>query len=186
MRALRWVGPFLVVQLAALLFVLQPQLEEIEEQRVSLAKLKEEYLQKKRVAVNLDLARQQLRDTDTVFGNLLRELPNRVYRDFGDVLNPARSRGVRIEELRPEQEEIRREFYCELRIYLKASGRYHDLGRFAADLAAAPGSVRLQALSLDASPEPGRVTMAATLRIFRYLDDAEVEAQRRAAKGTKK
>ncbi len=188
MNALRWIAPFAVVLLAAYLLVLQPQLDELDELRAAQTKLKEEYLGKKKQAVNLDVYRVQLREADTLFGKLLIALPSRIHREFGDVLRAARSRGVRIEELRPEQYEVAREFYAELGAQLKVSGRFHDLGRFAADLAGAPGSLLLQELSLDAGPAPGRVTMTATLRSFRYLDDEEVAAARkreRAAKGKK-
>lgn len=187
MTALRWIAPFGLVLLLAHFFVLQPQLDELDEARAVQTRLKEEYLRKKRQAVNMDLLRQQLRDADKAFGELLRAVPNRIDREFGDVLRAARSRGVRIEELRPEQDEIARDFYAELGASLKVSGRFHDLGRFAADLAGAPGSLLLQDLSLDASPASGLVSMSATLRTFRYRDDEEIAAERRRArKGGKK
>lgn len=185
MSALRWVVPFAVVLLAAFFFVLQPQGDELDEQRGQVARLKEQYLQKKRQAVNLDLVRAQLREIDTMFGQVLHAVPNRIYRDFTDVLEPASRRNVRVEELRPERQETVREFYAELGAYLKVSGRFHDLGRFTADLASAPGSVLLQDLSLDAGPAAGRVTMTATLRVFRYRDDEEIAAERKRLRATK-
>jgi len=187
-KLVRWIGIFVLVQAVAYFAVFQAQLEEIDELEVSISRLKDEYLSKKKQAVNLDLYREQLREADAVFGKLLTALPNRIHREFGDVLRAARRRGVRIEELRPDADERTREFYAELGAQLKVSGRFHDLGRFAADLAGAPGSLLLQDLSLDASPVPGLVSMSATLRTFRYMDDEEVAAQRkraRAAKGTK-
>ena len=53
------------------------QLEELEIGRAAEVKLKDQYLAKKKQAVNLDLHRQQLREIDTQFGALLRQLPNR-------------------------------------------------------------------------------------------------------------
>lgn len=186
--AVRWLAPFVAVFLAAYLFVLGPRLEEIEELRDSVARLKEEYVSKKRQAVNLDLLRDQLRQAEALLGKLLTALPTRFDRGFTHLLAAASSRGVRVEELRLEGE-INRDFYAQLAVRIKARGRFHDLGAFAADLALAPGSLLLQEISLDPSPTPGQVTMQATVRTFRYLDDDEVAAQRKramAAKGAKR
>src|SRR6478735_1677095 len=53
----------------------QGQIEELEKGQADEVKLKDEYLKKKQQAVNLDLHRQQLREIDTQFGALLRQLP---------------------------------------------------------------------------------------------------------------
>lgn len=193
MKLVRWIGIFVLVQAVAYFAVFQAQLEEIEKLEVSIPKLKDEYLGKKKQAVNLDLYREQLREADTVFGKLLTALPDRsspnaLDREFPALLRAARARGLRVEELRPDTEEHAREFYAELAVRLKVSGRFHDLGAFTADLAKAPRILLLHDLSLDPSVTPGLVTMGATVRVFRYLDDEELAAQRkraRAAKGAK-
>ena len=186
MSALRPLALFLAVLVAAYAFVLLPQIDELDGLRESLAGLKAQYLSKKKQAVNLDLLREQVREADKLFGALLRDLPNRFDRQFGDVAAAARKRGVRIEDLRPERDELAREFYAELAAHLWVSGRYHDIGAFVGELAAAPGSLLLHELSLDPSATPGQVTLAATLRTFRYLDDEEVAAQRKRARAARK
>ena len=55
----------------------QGQLEELEAGRAQEAKLKQEYVDKKRQAVNLELLRAQLREIETSFGALLKQLPNK-------------------------------------------------------------------------------------------------------------
>ena len=59
----------------------QGQIEELEAGQHKEVKLKEEYVNKKRQAVNLDLHRQQLRDIDAQFGALLKQLPNKSQMD---------------------------------------------------------------------------------------------------------
>lgn len=186
MRALRAPGVFLAVLAAASAFALMPKRDELEEARATLEALKAQYLSRKKQAMNLELLREQVREADKLFGVLLRHLPNRVDRQFGEVASAAKKRGVRIEALRPEAQEQAREFHAELAAYLRVSGRYHDVGAFVGDLAAAPGSLLLHDLSVDAAAAPGQVTLAATLRAFRYVDEDEIAARRKAARAAKK
>jgi type IV pilus assembly protein PilO len=79
-----------------------------------------------------------------------------------------------------------REYYAELPITLKVSGRYHDIGSFASDIANLSRIVTLNNVSISPKQD-GTLLMDATARTFRYLDADEVAAQRRAApKGVKK
>ena len=59
----------------------QGQIEELEAGQQKEVKLKEEYVNKKKQAINLDLHRQQLREIDTQFGALLKQLPNKSQMD---------------------------------------------------------------------------------------------------------
>lgn len=59
----------------------QGQLEELEIGKAAEVKFKADYLKKKKLAVNLDLHKQQLREIDTQFGALLKQLPNRSQMD---------------------------------------------------------------------------------------------------------
>src|SRR5882672_8726905 len=95
-------------------------------------KLKDEYLKKKQQAVNLDLHRQQLREIDTQFGALLRQLPNRSQMDalLVDINQAGLGRGLQFELFKPAPSETVREFYAELPIQVKVVGNYHDMGAF--------------------------------------------------------
>ena len=57
------------------------QLEELETGKNQETKLKDEYLNKKKQSINLDLHKQQLREIDQSFGALLKQLPNRAQMD---------------------------------------------------------------------------------------------------------
>ena len=59
----------------------QEEMDSLEAGRVQEAKLKDEYVAKQQQAINLDLYRQQLREIDSSFGALLRQLPNRSQMD---------------------------------------------------------------------------------------------------------
>lgn len=168
----------------------QTQIEQLDRGIGEEQKLKTEYLDKKKQAINLDLHRQQLREIDTQFGTLLRQLPNRSQMDalLVDINQAGLGRGLQFDLFKPAGAETQREFYAELPIALKVEGTYHDMGAFASDVGQLSRIVTLNDVRIQTEKE-GVLTMDATARTFRYLDDQEVAAQRKAAaskKGAKK
>jgi type IV pilus assembly protein PilO len=164
----------------------QGQLEELDAGAATEVKLKDDYVGKQRQAINLDLYRQQLREIDSSFGALLKQLPNRSQMDalLVDINQAGLGRGLQFELFRPAPSETKREFYAELPVTLKLNGTYHDMGHFASDIGKLSRIVTLNDISLTASKD-GTLTMDTVAKTFRYLDDEEVAAQSRAAKGGK-
>ena len=168
------------------------QLEQLEAGRAQETKLKDEYKSKKQQSINLDLYRQQVREIETSFGALLRQLPNRSQMDalLVDINQAGLGRGLQFELFKPAQQETAREFYAELPIQLKIVGGYHDIATFASDIGALSRIVTLNDITLTAG-KGGILGMDATAKTFRYLDEQEVAAQRRttaqkSAKAAKK
>jgi type IV pilus assembly protein PilO len=163
------------------------QIDDLEKLRTEETRLKEQYLDKKKQAVNLDLHRQQLREIDTQFGALLRQLPNRSQMDalLVDINQAGLGRGLQFELFRPAPSEITREFYAERPITVRVTGSYHDMGAFASDVGQLPRIVTLNDVTITAETKGG-LAMDATARTFRYLDDEEVAAQRKGGKGAAK
>jgi type IV pilus assembly protein PilO len=166
--------------------VWQDQLNEIDRGREQEGKLKEEYKGKKAQAINLDLLKQQLREIDTQFGALLKQLPNKAQMDalLVEINQAGLSRGLQFELFKPAPSETAREFYAELPITLKLTGSYHDMGEFAADIGQLPRIVTLNDVGLAADKD-GNLTMDVTARTFRYLDEGELAAARKAAASKK-
>ena len=187
-------APKLVVLLAIIVLIPvggffginQGQIEQLEEGRGKETKLKEEYVNKKKQAINLDLHRQQLREIDTQFGALLKQLPNKSQMDalLVDINQAGLGRGLQFELFKPAASEMRREFYAELPIQVKVTGTYHDMGAFASDVGQLSRIVTLNNVNI-ATGTDGNLTLDATARTFRYLDDDEVAEQRKAAAKTK-
>ena len=163
------------------------QRDELQELQGKETKLKEEYLAKKKVAINLDLHRQQLREIDTQFGALLRQLPNRSQMDalLVDINQAGLGRGLQFDLFRPAPAELTREFYAERPISVKVIGNYHDMGAFASDVGQLPRIVTLNDVTIQAGKD-NQLTMDVTARTFRYLDDEEIAAQRKAAGAARK
>lgn len=189
----------LVPKIAALVIVLvaipvagyfadwQGQMEELDAGRVQEKKLKDEYLDKKKQAINLDLHKQQLREIDTQFGTLLKQLPNKSQMDalLVDINQAGLGRGLQFELFKPAAGEISGESFNELPIQLKVTGTYHDMGAFASDVGQLSRIVILKDVGIEASKD-GNLLMESVARTFRYLDEDELGAQRRAKQAANK
>ena len=171
------------IPIAGFFAINQGQIDELEQGQQKEAKLKEEYVGKKKQAINLDLHRQQLREIDTQFGALLKQLPNKSQMDalLVDINQAGLGRGLQFELFKPAASEMRREFYAELPIDVRVTGTYHDMGAFASDVGQLSRIVTLNDVTII-NEGKGTLAMDATARTFRYLDDDEVAEQRRSAK----
>jgi len=179
-------GLFLTIIVAGWWFVWNDQLTELDTKQREEETLKQQFLEKKRQAVNLELYTQQLADIDRSFGALLKQLPNKseIEALLIEVNQAGLGRGLQFELFRPAQEQIK-DFYAELPIAVKINGTYHDFGAFAADIAKLPRIVTLNNLSI-APLKDGALTMDATTKTFRYLDQEEIAKQKKPEKGAKK
>jgi type IV pilus assembly protein PilO len=187
------VGLFVAILAAGWWFVWDDQLIELEKKQKEEETLKQEYVDKKRQAVNLDLYIQQLADIDRSFGALLKQLPDKSEIDalLIEVNQAGLGRGLQFELFKPGQEQIK-DFYAELPIAVKINGSYHDFGAFAADIAKLPRIVTLNNISIAPAKDGGQLSLDATTKTFRYLDDEEIakqkkiEQEKKAAQGAKK
>ncbi len=162
----------------------QGQVEELAAGAEQEAKLKEEYKGKKQQAVNLDLHREQLREIDSSFGALLKQLPNRSQMDalLVDINQAGLGRGLQFELFKPAPQETMKDFYAELPVSVRVTGGYHDMGQFASDIAQLSRIVTLNDIVIAPAGKDGSVlAMDTTAKTFRYLDDEEVAKQKKAA-----
>lgn len=165
--------------------------DELESARNREATLKNEYQAKLAQAINLDELRKQKLQVQEYVTQLERQLPGKAEMDalLSDINQAGLGRGLQFELFRPGQE-IVRDYYAELPISLRVTGRYHDIGSFAADVANLSRIVTLHNLVISV-PTPGSgqaaqaapgapLAMEAVARTYRYLDPAEVTERRKA------
>lgn len=181
-KALALLGLLVAIVVGGYFFDWSVQLEALDAGRQEEVKLKEAYKDKKAQAVNLDLYRQQLREIDSTFGALLKQLPNRSQMDalLTEINQAGLGRGLQFDLFKPAPAETPRDFYSELPITLRIVGSYHDMGQFASDISQLPRIVTLNDVQITAAKD-NTLTMDATAKTFRYLDEEEIAAQRRAA-----
>ena len=176
---------FFLIIVAGAFFDWRDQIEALDKAQDEETKLKEAYASKKAKAVNLDLYVQQLKEIEQSFGALLKQLPNKSEMDalLTDINQAGLGRGLQFELFRPATQERMADFYAELPISVRITGNYHDMGAFASDVAQLPRIVTLNDVGIV--NDKGTLTMEATAKTFRYLDEDEVAKQRKAAKDAK-
>ncbi len=166
------------------------QYETLTTARADEDKLKEQYVQKKAKAVNFDLYVAQLKEVEQSFGALVKQLPNRSEIDalLTDINQAGLGRGLVFELFKPAAQEQMGDFYAELPITIRITGNYHDMGAFASDVAQLPRIVTLNDVVIadQSKGAGGPLTLEATARTFRYLDDEEISRQRALAKAKEK
>lgn len=156
--------------------------DELEaEQRKELA-LREDYKKKLTQAVNLDALRKQREQVQQYVTQLEKQLPSKAEMDalLSDINQAGLGRSLAFDHFKPGQVSVK-EYYAELPISVKVTGRYHDIGSFASDIAHLSRIVTLNNLEMLQGKD-GSMTMEATAKTFRYLDQEEVAAQRKATK----
>jgi type IV pilus assembly protein PilO len=172
-------GLLLLLVFAAYWFDWQDQMAQIDEARAKEEQLRSTFLSKKKQAIDLPAYRQQLVDIESQFGALLKQLPGKSEMDalLTDINQAGLGRGLQFELFRPAAQETMRDFYAELPITIRVTGNYHDLGAFASDIGRLSRIVTLNDISLAAAKDG--LTLDATAKTFRYLDEAEIAAARK-------
>lgn len=187
---------FVAILVAGWWFVWKGQIEALEVERQSEIKLKEDWANKKRQAVNLDLYQAQKAEINRVFGALLKQLPNKTEIEalLVEINQSGLGRGLQFELFRPGNE-TNREFYAELPINVRLTGTYHDLGAFAADIGRLSRIVTLNNLTLTPPSGAGGATgvpsgilgLDAVTLTYRALDEEEIANQKKTVpKGGKR
>ncbi|MFM7294597.1 MAG: type 4a pilus biogenesis protein PilO [Burkholderiales bacterium] len=178
---------FLAVLAAGWFSLFSTQLEELDKERRKEAELKNTFLEKKKLAVNLEAYQQQRAEIEQSFGELLKSLPTKseIEALIIDINQAGLGRGLQFELFKPAQNENFTEFYAEKPVDLKVTGNYHDLGAFASDVSKLPRIVLLHDLKIE-NVKDGLLSMEAKAKTYRYLDPEEITAQRKAAKSVAK
>ncbi len=154
------------------------QFEEQEALAADEVRLKEEYRGKMAQAINLDALQKQKVQVDLYVERLQRQLPSKAEMAalLSDINQAGVGRGLTFELFKPGNVEVR-DYYAELPIKIKVSGSYHDIGAFAGDMANLPRIVTLNNMELVG--KEGTLTLEATAKTFRYLDQEEAATQRK-------
>ncbi|WP_342618819.1 type 4a pilus biogenesis protein PilO [Rhodoferax sp. GW822-FHT02A01] len=176
-----------LVVLVVLWFVwLSGSQDALQEEQAKEVKLREDYKVKLAKAVNLDVLKKQREQVQQYVTQLEKQLPSKAEMDalLSDINQAGLGRSLQFDLFRPGQVAVK-EYYAELPIALKVTGRYHDIGAFASDIANLSRIVTLNNLTISPKAD-GALAMDSTAKTFRYLDDDEVKAQRNASGPKKK
>lgn len=158
---------------------------ELDAEKAKELTLRKDYTTKLAKAVNLEVLKKQREQVLQYVTQLEKQLPSKAEMDalLSDINQAGLGRSLQFDLFRPGQVVVR-DYYAELPISLRVTGRYHDIGAFASDIANLSRIVTLNNLAIAPRPD-GTLSMEATAKTFRYLDSNEVAAQRKAG-GAKK
>lgn len=187
-RVLLCLGIAIGVAILAWFLLLSDYEGELEGERNQEVALRGDYQKKLTKAVSLDALKKQREQVQQYVIQLEKQLPSKAEMAalLSDINQAGLGRSLQFELFRPGQVVVR-EYYAELPIALRVTGRYHDIGAFASDVAHLSRIVTLNNLSLSPNAkDASTLSLDATARTFRYLDADEIQAQRKAEGGKKK
>ena len=188
-KILTWSVVAIVMVALGWFFLLSAAHDELDAERAKEPTLKQDYRAKLGQAVNLAELRKQKLQVEEYVTQLEKQLPGKAEMDalLSDINQAGLGRGLQFELFRPGQVVVK-DYYAELPISIRVSGRYHDMGAFAGDIANLSRIVTLHNLNITGS-STGALAMDATARTYRYLDSNELEEIRKTkakAAGAKK
>jgi type IV pilus assembly protein PilO len=183
-KIITWSAVAIVMVVLGWFMLLSDAHVELDAERAKEPVLKQDFRAKLGQAVNLAELRKQKLQVEEYVIQLEKQLPGKAEMDalLSDINQAGLGRGLQFELFRPGQVSVK-DYYAELPIAIKVSGRYHDIGAFAGDIANLSRIVTLHNLNITGSPRDtsGTLVMDATARTYRYLDVTELEEIRKNA-----
>ena len=186
-KAATWLVLGVLVIVVGWFLLLSGAQDELDGVRAKEPTLKQDYRSKLGQAVNLGELRKQKLQVEEYVTQLEKQLPGKAEMDalLSDINQAGLGRGLQFELFRPGQVLVK-DYYAELPIAIRVTGRYHDIGAFAADVANLSRIVTLHNMNIVGTKDPsGVLSMDATARTYRYLDSAELEQIRKTAEKAK-
>ena len=186
-KALTWAAVSVAVIIVGWFLLLSTAHDELDAEHAKEPTLKNDYRAKLAQAVNLSELRKQKLQVEEYVTQLEKQLPGKAEMDalLSDINQAGLGRGLQFELFRPGQVQVK-DYYAELPIAIRVSGRYHDIGSFAADIANLSRIVTLHNVAITTPKDStGVLSMEATARTYRYLDASEIEDIRKKAAAAK-
>ena len=164
-------------------FIIADQITALEKAQKEEQQLRQTFMEKKALAINLEAYRQQIEEIKETFGVMLKQLPDKteVPELLIDITQAGLGRGLQFELFKPQNRRIA-DFYAELPINVSVSGTYHQLGNFVSDVAALPRIVTIGDIVLKPLENSDRLVMTAVTKTYHYLDEETIQQRKQEKK----
>ncbi len=181
----------LVILGAGYWFDTKDQWEALQLAKAKEQELKQSFETKQAKAVNLDAYKQQLDEMNASFGLMLRQLPSKaeVADLLVDISQTGLASGLEFELFSPK-DEAPKDFYAELPINIRVTGKYHQFGAFVSGVAALPRIVTMHDIVIrpPQSAQPGqeksdKLVMELVTKTYRYLEEGTIQTDADIKKG---
>jgi len=164
--------------LAGLYYVVQPNYDELQVEQGKETSLREEFERKQKKVAALDAYKDQLAEMERSFGTMLRQLPSKTeVANLLQDISQTRVQSALEEELFEPQGEVPKDFYAEVPNRIIVTGNYHEMGQFVSAVAALPRIVTIDEVELKpigGQAASTQLRMSALAKTYRYLDDGEI------------
>lgn len=177
----RWVHIAACVLVALLIigfggyFLVQPQYEQLGQEKQKEVSLRQEFESKQQKVAALDAYKAQLEEMQHSFGDMLRQLPSKA--EVANLLNDISQTRIASnlqEELFQPQSDVPRDFYVEMPNRITVTGGYHEMGNFVSGVAALPRIVVIDEIQITPTEKKGTLRLNALAKTYRYQDDGSV------------
>lgn len=156
-------------------FIIKDKRAELQRLEAAELDLRRNFEVKQTRAVNLDAYKEQMQEMQVVFASMVEQLPrkNEVADLLVDISRTGISHGLEFELFRPEGERPV-DFYAELPITMRLTGRYHQFAEFVSGVSALPRIVTLHDYKIGPlNQASGQMTMDITAKTYRYFDEQD-------------
>jgi type IV pilus assembly protein PilO len=157
-------------------FVIKDQFSDLESVRKKEPTLKDTFMDKKELAINLDAYKEQMIEAEETFGVLLKQLPNEseIPDLLIDMTQVGLSRGLQFQQIRPGNL-IEKDFYAEKLVNVKATGTYHQIAGFVSDIAALQRIINVDNFKLSRKSGTNELSLDAVTKTYHYLEERNVQ-----------
>lgn len=166
---------FVAILFAGWKFDVSQQREELARAESKEQELRDTIERKQKKAANLNALKEQMKEMEQSFGDMLRQLPNKteIAGLIIDISQTGLAAGLEFDLFRPKQEQPT-EFYAELPIDIVVKGGYHEIGEFVSGLAELPRIVTTHNIRLTKQQGGQTLQMSAVAKTYRALDEDEI------------
>ena len=130
-------------------YVFIPQRDYYKSQKESMLKLEEKYNEQQRILANLPRFQQELKMLQLAFEDALKMLPNarEIPNLITSISTNAQEAGLEILLFQPKPE-ISKDFYAQIPVQMKVTGRYPQIGVFFDKLSKLPRIINIEDLQI--------------------------------------
>ncbi len=157
-------------------FIVKDQITQLESVERKEPQLKQTFLDKKELAINLDAYKKQMVEAEETFGILKKQLPNEseIPDLLIDMTQVGISRGLQFQQIRPGNT-IDKDFYAEKLVNVRASGTYHQIAGFVSDIAALQRIINVDNFKLTRNQDSNELDLEAVTKTYHYLEESNVQ-----------
>jgi len=166
-------GLFVVVVFLGFYLNINSQRDDLANAQSKEVNLKTTFEKKQKQAANLNALKDQMKEMEQSFGDMLRQLPNKteVPGLIVDISQTGLASGLQFVLFQPQREH-KAEFYAELPIKIEVTGTYHQFGEFISGIAALPRIVTTHDIQIK-KLKGGELQMSAVAKTYRALEEGE-------------